>query len=203
MKKTIAVLILALLVMVGGVYYFMRSQGHSINWKIYTNTVYGYQVSYPQDTIPDDIIRHEPIPVEESDDVTITTKENLTKFGVTAYTPLTGWGTEIEKKQTELITLPLQQFAEAVRKIQVDDKNPYEQDKHAGELNEITFAGQKAYSFTLNRGFNGPHGSYTLDPDTAVYNLVFIENKAGVKLMIRYPLNDSIAERIANSFKVI
>jgi hypothetical protein len=155
MKNTFQITIIAILIIAVGIYYFIHSHNQSTievvpsTWKIYTNTIYGYQVSYPQDAVVDSIIGTVDSPVEESDDITITTKEHWTAVGVTAYIPLTGWGVAIEKKQINLITLPLPQFAKAVRQMQVDDQNPYELGKQSGELQEITFNGQRAYSLKI------------------------------------------------------
>ncbi|MHB0865750.1 MAG: hypothetical protein ACYC1Y_02520 [Minisyncoccota bacterium] len=211
MKKLLPVILLALFVAAGGLYYFTHVQKQSVTqtdtsaWKTYVNTSYGYEVKYPADMTVGYLGMAETIPIEESGEAIIHATGKPDTFGINAYTPLTDHRTDAVKKQADLIALPLQQFAETIRQDQVNDKNSWTPDKQVGELKKINFAGREAYSFTLTRSFHGTGriGDYLLDSDGAVYNFVFVENNAEVKLMIRYPLGDTTAEQIKNSFEFI
>lgn len=193
---------LALLAVAGGLYYFTRVD--TSNWKTYTNTIYGYELKYPADMKVDYVGEYATIPVEQSDDPMIYFPGGPTEFGVTAYLSDTSHNSPAIRERNNLITLPLPQFSEEIRQMQVNDKNIHVLNKQIGELKEITFVGQKAYSFTLTESFSrGLSGGYALGLEGShAFNFIFVENKNGIKLMIRYPLGDAIAERIKDSFKL-
>ena len=203
MKQYLLAIILLVLVAVGGFYLFTRVDTSS--WKTYTNTSYGYQVKYPANMTVDYVGAYATIPVEQSDDAIIgKLNSGPTEFQVTAYilNSLQS-GTSYDKQRADLIALPLQQLAETVRQVQVDDKNASTSGKQIGELKKITFGEQEAYSFTLTKYFsNGVSGGYGFQPDNAVFNFIFIENKTEQKLMISYPLGDAVAEKIKDSFQL-
>ncbi|MFI5260533.1 MAG: hypothetical protein ACHQU0_01945 [Candidatus Paceibacteria bacterium] len=202
MKKILPAILLLALIAVGSWYALTRvSTSH---WKTYTNTSYGYQVKYPANMTVSYIGENSTIPVEQSDDAIIgVLNGGPTEFQVTAYVLYSVQsGTSYNKQRSDLIALPLQKLAETVRQAQVNDKNPATPDKQTGQLKEITFAGQKGYSFTVTRTFNGLNGDYLLQPTNTTFDFIFIENKSGQKLMISYPLGDTVAEKIGNSFQL-
>jgi len=75
-------------------------------------------------------------------------------------------------------------------------------DRQIGALTETTFAGHKAYSFTLTDGFTKEFaGSGYALPQGVTINFVAVENSAGIKLLIGYPLNDDATAKMKDSFK--
>jgi hypothetical protein len=170
----------------------------------YTNTKYRFQVQYPKEYRVSYIYGESvPIPDELLDAPLIMkipprdTPSEFPIFGVTAYIPHDpdyGWN--------DSIALPLRDFAEAVRKRQIDG-NPNEPGKKSGELTAIRFANHPAYSFTQDFGFNGAEGSYAFFPSSSVFNFIAVENNAGQKLLIHYRVGDPVAEKIKDSFSFV
>ncbi len=210
MNKTVLIAIAAFLILVGGMYYFTRSSEESATvvdtsgWNTYTNTTYSYSLSYPDGLRLGYPGMAETVRIEETDDLMIDADLKPAIFGVTAYTVDTAHDSPAIKERNSLATLPLKEFAEGVRQLQVNDSNSSIQDKTVGELQEITFAGKPAYSFTLNKAFvsDSLGSGYILTPEDTNFNFIFVENKFGQKLMVRYLVNDTAAEGIKNSFKL-
>jgi hypothetical protein len=94
----------------------------------------------------------------------------------------------------------LRRRAEAVRELQLSSDSPYLSDRKIGAFEEIEFAGRVAYSFTLTDAYDFVGGGYILEPAGVPHQLVFVENNAGVPLMIQYPFGNEMAELIARSF---
>ncbi|HVS79507.1 MAG TPA: hypothetical protein VHF05_00860 [Candidatus Paceibacterota bacterium] len=173
------------------------------DWKTYQNVAHGYAVSYPEDAAVQPVAEMEGKPVEQSDDIIIEIPGVGEKFGATIYLPFQNAPKALTEERNKLIMLPLFQFAESIRQMQLDDTNPYTKNKKVGGLNEIDLEGQKAYSFTLTKSFSqGLAGGYSLGKEGTVFNFVFVENKSGEKIMIHYPLNDDVAERMIDSFEL-
>ncbi len=177
------------------------------NWKVYTNIGHGYHVSYPEEAMVAPVAEMESKTIDQSDDVVISKPgRSGTRLTVTAYVPLAPNAPSLLlEERKSLIALPLQQFAEEIRKIQFNDTNASVQGKQTGELKEITFAGQKAYAFTLTKSFKewSRENLGHIIPEGFVFNFIFVENKSGEKLMISYPMNDPSSEQMRNSFEFI
>lgn len=200
MKKFLPLALLIAFVVAGSLYILTRVD--TSTWKTYTNISYEYQVTHPADMPASYIASYKDIPVEQSYFMRMGNQnDGSVEFTVTAY----DYRDERSALDYDnLQKLPLQQLAETMRQKQIADKNIYTPDKQTGDLKEITFAGQKAYSFTQSRGFNGINGAYSFSArqGNPIYNFIFFENKKGVKLMISYPLGDAIAEKIKDSFQL-
>ncbi len=106
----------------------------------------------------------------------------------------------VEADLKEPTTTLLKEYAEHIKEIQ---------QQNAGGLNQITFSGKTAYSFTVKSSFSSGGGlGYMLGDDT--FNYVIVENPRGQKLIIhylldskKYPQNLKWAEYIVNSFGFI
>lgn len=174
------------------------------NWQTYINISYGYEILYPENASVSQVSEEESGSIEQSEAVYVQIPGVGNKFAITMYLPYKNAPEPLAGEQLKLVTLPLKQFAEAIRQLQINDDNPNTKDRKVGELKETILAGQKAYSFTLTKSFNkGLAGGYILSKDGTVFNFIFVENKAREKLMIHYPLNGVIAEQIKNSFEFL
>ncbi len=203
-KKMILVIIVALIVL-PIVFFKLRPEiSDNQNWKTYANIAYGYSIIYPENAEIAKVSEEEQGPAEQSEAVYVQIPgAGGMKFAVTAYLPYKYAPEPLAEEQRSFIALPLPQFAETIRQLQINDNNPNTRDKKVGELKEITLDGQKAYSFTLTRSFNkGLAGGYILDTKGTIFNFIFVENKAGEKLMIHYPLSDNISEKILKLFEI-
>jgi hypothetical protein len=85
----------------------------------------------------------------------------------------------------EPTTTPLLEYAQRIRNMQLDDSSK-SNDPKVGDLKQITFAGNPAYSFTLEDKFNGENGTGYALRDNDIYNYVLVENPVGKKLIIHY-----------------
>ena len=100
-----------------------------------------------------------------------------------------------ENMNTDLITL--KSFAENVYESQVNDVNPNFSGDRTGSFTKTVFAGEEAYSFTLNGHFTSLSGGYLI---TGTHTYVITEYN-GTKFIIHYPVSDTIAQKVVNSFE--
>ena len=169
------------------------------DWETYINSLYGYQVSYPKNAIATKYYEEDRDPLEKTKYFQIFIPGELTQFSVESYIPNNDATDSVSMELNALDALPLQQFATALHQYQMDNPNQNMKDRQVGGLIETTFAGQKAYSFTLTKGFSTPAGEYAI-PTGTIFNYIVVENNTGIKFLIYYPLNDSFAEAIKDSF---
>ena len=171
-------------------------------WKTYANQAYGYHVSYPPNAI---VASHseDTTQLDQIADVEISIIGQTTLFFVTAYIPYGDVSESFVRERNTIVTLPLRQFAEALRQWQVNNQNPSMTGRQVGEFKAITFAGKKAYSFTLTKGFSeSPDGQYGyMLPEGVTYNFIIVENGKGQKLLIHYPNTMQVAKQIESTFK--
>lgn len=172
------------------------------NWKAYENTVYQYKFSYPNNALIANTQEMNPYPVSQSNDIQVFIPGKITFVSIFAFSK--GQSTASISVPGEFVidNLSIEELAKKIHQNQIDDKNPNMRDKRVGELREVNFAGEKAYSFTLTKGFstgsvNGIYMGYTLS-DT--HNYIFTE-KNGIKFVIHYPLEDKTTKEIMGSFK--
>ena len=178
------------------------------DWGMYVNTANGYQLKFPKNArISARAEDEDALPLDKLNRAHIFVPGESTEVYVEAYAPRAASAKTLDLASTlnQSAVLPLQEFAEDIRQMQVRDKSPYAAGKMIGELQDSLFAGQNAYSFTLTKTFtessDGSYG-YAL-PDGATYNYVLLENRSGTKLMIHYPLGDYTSESIAASFQLL
>jgi hypothetical protein len=115
---------------------------------------------------------------------------------------------EFYRHRNGLVSLELNEFAEAIRQAQLTDDNPSTSDKEVGKIETGIIDGRQSDDFTLTRSFShGPDGSlgYTL-PRNAIYKFRFLEGKMGEKFIVRYPISDlphlvQTAESMLSSLK--
>lgn len=219
MNIRIVAIVILIIVIASGIFIFFR--GHYLNgngtsqpiattppisstsdWKTYINSSYGYQVSYPQNALATKYYEEDNDPLEKTEYLQIFIPGEITQFSVEAYISNTNATDSVSMELNALDALPLQQFATALHQYQIDNPNQNMKDRQVGDLTETTFAGQKAYSFTLTNGFTTPAGEYAI-PTGVTFNYIAIENKAGIKLLIYYPLSNSVTETIKDSFAFI
>lgn len=178
----------------------MPPVSQNINWITYNNVAHGYKISYPQEIIVAPVAEMDSRPIDKIDDIEFFIPGKITALFITVLVPYTNASKTIATERTKLINLPLQQYAETLRQYQIEDKNPTIQNKQVGDLKEAVIAGQKAYSFTLTKSFTfGSVGGYAL-ADSTIYNYILTENKNGEKLIIHYPMGNSLSEQMKNSF---
>lgn len=156
------------------------------NWNVYENTAYGYRFSYPSNMEVARVQDMDPRPITEVDDIYVS-REGSELFVTIA----TG----------SLVALDIKSFAESVRQNQINNKNPNIKNKQVDELKTISFANKTAYSFTLSGGFiTGALGTTEYGFE-GTHNYIITENNAGEKIILHYPIEDSLSEQIKNSFE--
>lgn len=181
------------------------------DWSIFKNIKYHYLISYPSSVVIG----------TNNDYATKLTEEKSIYFFIPGKTSLTGIDVEIiepweekyyetrtmdsEKKFFEenkkIISLDLKSYAEYIRNQQVNEKNPYENQKIIGELQEISFAGTKAYRFIMTKGFKSLSIEYALP--SGVFTYLITENPIGQKIIIHYLSGNEISEKMIQSFQFI
>lgn len=164
-------------------------------WKTYENTAYHYSVKYPQSWHVGQVLEEDRKTVEESRMVEIFSSSPGGKgyIGITTWNPSEFTGTDQASAEfRQSITVDLRSFAEAARQKEMGDKGHILPDKKVGELQEVVFANQKAFSYVVTGSYNKYGG------DSADY--LFLENK-DIKFMIYYSLNNSLPQEIADTFE--
>ncbi|MFZ1075649.1 MAG: hypothetical protein WAN50_04725 [Minisyncoccia bacterium] len=167
------------------------------SWSIYSNTAYKYSIKYAPGSLVDRFIEEENESQNKTSYAMIYLPGTTTEIDIQAFAT----GLHSGKEYDDLLAEPLQQFASTLRQYQVDDSNPNLKDRQIGALVPITFAGHRAYSFSLTKGFtNTAEGNGSIIPDGVTQNLITVENNDGTKLLIRYPLYDKSAEEMIGTF---
>lgn len=187
---------------------FLQSQGTD-NWNIFKNIKYHYLIMYPSSVVIG----------TNNDYATKLNEEKSIYFFIPGKTILSGIDVEIiepweekyyetrtldsEKKffkeNKKIISLDLKSYAEYIRNQQVNEKNPYENQKIIGELREISFAGTKAYRFIMTKGFKSLSIEYALP--SGVFTYLITENPVGQKMIIHYLSGNEISEKMIQSFQ--
>lgn len=169
-------------------------------WLGYENAAYRYKLSYPDTALISNTQEMNVNTVEESNDIQIFIPGSTTSVSIFAFTKDQPLYSILAPDQTGVTPKSsLKDITEKVHQNQIDDKNPYIKDKKIGDIKEVTFAGEKAYSFTLLGGFatNLTGMGYVL-PGT--HNYIFVE-KNNTKFVIHYPIGDKVSEKIIESFE--
>ncbi len=215
-KGFISPIILALIVLLvvgGGAYVYV----HTANWKTYTNTKYGYTLSYPGDVSLQPLYEEERLPDTESVAIIIG-PGGTSGVRVGIYTWVTipvpdvygdandvdnpNYQIQINRENVEdiiennrIVKLDLRSFSEALRQRIVDDKSSNLPNKKVGGLEEITFAGQKAYEITVS-GYSDGHGFSTGDP----FRYIYLDN-GNNKFGLQYSFKGDLSKQIIETFK--
>lgn len=117
--------------------------------KQFTNTSFGYTLSYPTDLEPIE----EYTELEKSDQISLAykpgTPEYEVRFGVKAVYP--GYLENLPTVKESLSTGNLNQFATYLWDSNKNDINPDTKGRTVSELNKITINGQEAYTFTVTK----------------------------------------------------
>lgn len=206
MKKIVLVTIVILGMVIIAIYFFISrptakksdTQANAPTCQTYTNSLYGYKMSYPSDETVSYIAEYDTIPVEQSADPIIYKTGGSVEFGIDVYASSTNTNNSPAaiKKWNSLINLPIRQFAETIRLNQNAGK--------VSSMSTTTLGGQEAYSFTTTGSFTDiMGGGYLLGTGNIPYNYVFVDDKAGQKFMIRYPSDDATAEQMKSSFQFV
>lgn len=164
-------------------------------WLLYENTKYGYKFSYPSNGLLQKTAEMEPDALNESVDIDLGIPGYKTLLQVS----IKPFNTFTTSEDTGDNPITLKSFAENVHENQKKSTNPNFKDKQVGSLTKIVFAGEEAYIFALNGHFTSPSGGYLI---TGMHNYVITEH-GGAKFIIHYPINDTIAQEVIDSFEFI
>ncbi len=160
------------------------------NWLTYTNTKYSYALQYQKNGIIQPLAEEERLPIEESGAVGISIPGLAGGIEIIALVPYYGTSTP-SNPFNESVKGDLLTFAQVSRQKFVDDKNPNFPNKKIGDLEEITFAGHKAYAATVT-GYTDSHGSDT-------FRYIYVEN-GNYKFVIQYSLKGNLSKQIIDTF---
>lgn len=163
------------------------------SWDTYANTAYRYSIKYPQTWHVGQVYEEDRAPVEKSQSIIIE------RYGGNGYVGITAWDPSMLDNASDAgsvafrktLTVPLQSFSEAARQKEISDQGHVLPNRNVSDLQQIIFAGQKAFSYTVTGSYNG-HGGTSA-------NYVFLENN-GIKYMIYYSLDVGLAQEIASTF---
>jgi len=167
-------------------------------WKTYENTAYHYSVKYPKTWLVSQVLEEDRKTVEKSRMVELSS--DLLPVVTGGYVGITTWDpaefsgsdqASVEFRQS--MSVDLKSFAEATHQKEISERNDILPNKKVGELMEVVFAGQKAFSYIVTGSYDKYGGNSA--------NYVFLENK-GVKFMIYYSLNASLSQEIADTFEL-
>lgn len=206
-KRNILIPVIIVVIVVAGVYFVVwktvANQPSSTTpvsvsqseWKMYENTAYHYSVKYPQTWYAGQVLEEDRKTVEKSRMVELSSARQGGKgyVGITTWNPSEFNGTDqtsVEFRQS--MSIDLKSFAEAARQKKISEKNDILPDKKVGELQDVVFADQKAFSYIVTGSYD-KYGS-----DNA--NYLFLENK-GIKFMIYHSLDAGLPKEIANTFE--
>lgn len=164
-------------------------------WKTYTNIKYGYALQYPRSVYIQPKQEEERLPVEESFSIEMGVSGGVPLVGIviTAWKPYTY--KPLDKVATEfnrITSLDLKSFSETLRQQEADDKNSNFPNKKVGVLEEVNFAGQKAYAVTIT-GYMDGHGSDT-------FRRIYLDG-GSYKLILQFSLRGDLSTQIINTFK--
>ena len=147
-------------------------------WKTYENTKYKYKLKYPN------AISIQQTQEEERESIASSSQVDLFISGKKGIIRITAW--QIYKniitnsgaiEHNRIVRLNLADFAEAIRSIEIADKNPNFPKKQVSPLQKISLAGETAYSYVVTDSMDG----FGYSDDT----YVFVEHN-GVKIEFLY-----------------
>lgn len=168
-----------------------------VKWKVYTNTKYGYTLQYPGIVYLQPKQEEERLPVEESSSIEMGVPGGVPLVGIviTAWAPYASQTTDKTALEYNRITrLDLKSFAGALRQKFIDDKNSSFPNKNIGALEEINFAGHKAYTATVT-GYMDGYGSDT-------FRYIYLDG-GDSKLVLQFSLKGDLSKQIIDTFKFI
>jgi hypothetical protein len=128
-------------------------------WHSFENTRYSYVISYPAEVEISTYDVYGADDLNTESQLTFAIPGKFTLVGIEATTPFPSQGQRDydnappSDESNKMNSLDLKSYAEALRALQVNDPNPYIQDRKIGELKEATIAGRVAYQFTIDRTF--------------------------------------------------
>lgn len=159
-------------------------------WETYKNTSNHYKIKYPQDGGVQQVEEEERGFLEESMRIIVHGPDSAT-VGITAWNlPRFRAIDESDAEFIRTLSLDIKSFAEIARQKEIGDKNPNFPNKKVGELQEIEFANQKAFLYTVTGSMDG----YGHSDD----NYLFLENNH-----IKYAIYYSADYRVATSSRSI
>ncbi len=156
-----------------------------VTWSTYTNKAYNYTLQYADNMLLPPVAEEERLPVEQSADIQGGGFE------------IKVWHTYASKQDLEfpenniLAKLDLKSFAEALRKKE-DVYNQTVPDKKVSELEEIIFAGYKAYTVTVS-----PKGNIN---DGSSSRVIYFDGKNN-RFVVTYSLNGDLSKRVIDTFR--
>ncbi len=212
MKSKIATIFIIMIVVIVSASLFVRYQSIALleqgfkstgtattttqtKWKVYTNTKYGYTLQYPGIVYFQPKQEEERLPVEESSSIEMGVPGGVPLVGIviTAWAPYTYQTTDKTALEYNRITrLDLKSFAETLRQRFLDDKNSNFPNKKIEALEEITFAGNKAYATTVT-GYMDGYGSDT-------FRYIYLDS-GNYKFVLQYSLKGDLSKQIIGTFK--
>ena len=209
MKKTL--LVLLILIVYSSIFYFYcrpslapthpttnpvattTVSASQSDWKTYGNTAFGYRIQYPNGVTVEPLDRYDyTTPISEKGEVSVGTVNIV----IWRDAGTTGFSVAENKK---LVSLNLKSFAEAIRAYQTTAKST-SQGIRVSDLREVSFASSTAYSFDLSGTFTNSEGGYLI-PTGITDRYIFAEIRGHTKVMLMYPINDTIAQQVVDSFE--
>ena len=165
-----------------------------VKWKVYANTKYGYTLQYPESVYLQVTQDMDPFSVEGSASIEMGVRGTAdVGIQITAWAPYIYQTTDkTVLEHNRIVRLNLRSFAETLRKKFADDKNPNFPNKKIIELEEINFAGQKAYAATVT-GYTDGYGS-------DAFRYVYLD-RGNYKLVLQYSLKGDLSKQIIDTFK--
>lgn len=161
-------------------------------WNTYTNTKYGYTVSYPN-IVQLQANEENIISSPESQKIELNLR-GISNVGIeiTIWAPYTYQTTDKNALEYNRITrLDLKSFSETLRQKFIDDRNDNFPNKKIGEIEEVIFAGRRAYTATVT-GYTDGRGSDT-------FKYIYTNNGVN-NIVIQYSLQGDLSKKIIDTF---
>lgn len=169
-------------------------------WKTYINSKHEYALQYPKDVYIQPAQEMDPFSVEESASIEMGVRGDVPSVGVRIivwelypYKTVDKESLSYNIEHNRVTQLDLKSFSETLRQQEVDNKNLNFPNKTVSELEEINFAGQKAYAVTISNYMDG-YGSDT-------FRRIYLIEGNDKKIIIQYSLNSDLSKQIVDTFR--
>ncbi|MHB8651902.1 MAG: hypothetical protein ACYC8S_02090 [Minisyncoccota bacterium] len=153
-------------------------------WETFENTGYGYSVLVPRTAFIRGIVV--PADIHKASELAFSAEGG--DFSIVVGGLAMAKDKETFERQKELTAFDLKTYAKIIRDSEINFSNQSISNRKIGGLEEIQFAGTKAYRFILDKPFWGLYDGGE-NMKSAHWYLVVTENLRGQKVVIGYPIN--------------